>query len=131
MQCEAVRRKHKKKKIMLYLVILLLAGLLAACAMTRGPAGPQGEKGDPGGKQAEIQVLRGIAELFPDHIWKEDYLLFPLTNKVLSSQEQQASYQQFEEVEKTVGRDVHRRLEQLAEWLEQQIQRTYRSGKLE
>jgi hypothetical protein len=43
-----VRRTHMKKKIMLYLVILLLAGLLAACAGAQGPAGPQGEKGDPG-----------------------------------------------------------------------------------
>jgi len=82
------------------------------------------QKGDHGGKQAVIQALRGIAELYPNHIWKEDYLLFPLTNKVLSPEEQQALYQQFEQVEETVGRDVHHHLEQFAEWLEQQIQGT-------
>jgi hemerythrin-like domain-containing protein len=75
------------------------------------------QKGGPGGKQAVIQALRGIAELYPNHIWKEDYLLFPLTNKVLSSEEQQALYQQFEQVEERVGRDVHHRLEHFAEEL--------------
>jgi hemerythrin-like domain-containing protein len=50
------------------------------------------QKGDPGGRQAVIQALRGIAELYPNHIWKEDYLLFPLTNKVLNPEEQRSLY---------------------------------------
>jgi hemerythrin-like domain-containing protein len=64
-----------------------------------------------------VKSLRGIATLYPNHIWKEDYLLFPLTNKVVSPEEQQALYQQFEQVEERVGRDVHHRLEQFAEGL--------------
>ena len=84
------------------------------------------QRGDPGGKQAVIQALHGIAELYPNHIWKEDYLLFALTSKVLSTEEQQALYQQFEQVEERVDRDMHQRQKQFAEWLEQQIYNTRR-----
>jgi hemerythrin-like domain-containing protein len=75
------------------------------------------QSGDPAAKEAVVKSLRGIATLYPNHIWKEDYLLFPLTNKVVSPEEQQALYQQFEQVEERVGRDVHHRLEQFAEGL--------------
>lgn len=75
------------------------------------------------GKQAVITALRGIADLYPSHIWKEDYLLFPLANKVLIPEEQQALCQQFQQVEETIGQDNHRRLQSFAECLEQQIQR--------
>jgi hemerythrin-like domain-containing protein len=78
------------------------------------------KKDNPGGKTAVIEALRGIAALYPNHIWKEDYLLFPLTNKVLSQEEQQTLFQQFEQVEETIGRDVHHRLEEFAEQLEKQ-----------
>jgi hemerythrin-like domain-containing protein len=80
------------------------------------------QKGDPGGQPAVIQALRGIAALYPNHIWKEDYLLFTLANKVLSLEEQQSLYQQFEQVEQRVGRDVHHRLERFAEQLSESIQ---------
>ena len=80
------------------------------------------QKGDPGGRQAVIQALHGIAELYPNHIWKEDYLLFPLTNKVLSPEEQQSLYQQFEQVEERVGREVYQRLEMFAEGLSKMTQ---------
>lgn len=73
--------------------------------------------GDPTAKGAVVKSLRGIAVLYTNHIWKEDYLLFPLTEKVLNMAEQQRMYQQFEQVEERVGRDVHRRLEQFAEGL--------------
>ena len=71
--------------------------------------------GDPAAKEAVLKSLRGITTLYPNHIWKEDYLLFPLTNKVLSPEEQQVLYRQFEQVEKDVGADVHHRLERFAE----------------
>jgi len=72
------------------------------------------QKGDPEARQALIQNLRGIAELYPNHIWKEDYLLFPMTNKVLSLEEQQALYEQFEQVEQQIGPEAHHRLEHFA-----------------
>ena len=75
------------------------------------------QSGDPAAKEAVVQGLRGIGTLYPNHIWKEDYLLFPMTLKVVGLEEQQALYHQFEQVEERVGRDVHQRLEQFAERL--------------
>ncbi len=75
-------------------------------------------KGETSAKEALQRSLRGLAELFPSHIWKEDYLLFPMTNKVLSPEDQRDLYQKFEMVEEAIGRDVHHRLEQLAEEME-------------
>lgn len=77
------------------------------------------QRGDVSAKEALIKNLRGIWELYPNHIWKEDYLLFPMSNKVLSPEDQQSLYQEFEHVEEAVGRDVHQRLEQLSEQLAQ------------
>ena len=75
------------------------------------------KSGEPAAKGKVVKSLRGIAALYPNHIWKEDYLLFPLTEKVLSMEEQQSLYRQFELVEERVGRDVHHRLEHFAEGL--------------
>jgi hemerythrin-like domain-containing protein len=36
-----------------------------------------------------IDCLKKLTELYPGHIWKEDYLLFPMTNKVLGPAEQE------------------------------------------
>lgn len=74
-------------------------------------------RGERATQEAVVNSLRGLAKLYPSHIWKEDYLLFPLTNKVLSPAEQQALYQQFEQVEERVGPEVHQRLAQFAEGL--------------
>ncbi|UJS20981.1 MAG: hemerythrin domain-containing protein [Candidatus Brocadia sp.] len=75
------------------------------------------QSGDRNAENMLVKSLREIITLYPNHIWKEDYLLFPLTNKVLSLEEQQALYRQFEQVWERVGRDVHHRLEQFAEEL--------------
>ena len=75
------------------------------------------QKGEPAAREAVVKSLKGIAALYPNHIWKEDYLLFPLTEKVLSAEEQQSLCQQFELVEEQIGRDVHHRLEHFAEQL--------------
>jgi hemerythrin-like domain-containing protein len=74
-------------------------------------------QGDAGAKEALVSNLRGITELYPNHIWKEDYLLFPMTNKVLSPDDQKDLREKFEAVEDAIGRDVHQRFEQLAERL--------------
>ena len=80
------------------------------------------QSGDPTAKEAVVKSLRGIGTLYPNHIWKEDYLLFPLTDKVLSMEEQQNLHRQFEQVEERVGRDVHNLLEQFAEGLSESTQ---------
>jgi hemerythrin-like domain-containing protein len=77
-------------------------------------------KGDPSSRQALLSSLRGIAQLYPNHIWKEDYLLFPMTDRVLDVADQAALYAEFEKVDQAIGQEVHRRYAQLAEELARQ-----------
>ena len=72
-------------------------------------------------KDSLIQALHGLVELYPGHIWKEDYLLFPMTNKVLSPEDQAALYERFEAVDDALGRDLHRQFEQMVAGLEQRL----------
>lgn len=65
-----------------------------------------------------IDLLRQLVELYPTHIWKEDFLLFPLAQQSLSTTEQQDLQEQFENVEREVGEDVHAGFEMLAKKLE-------------
>lgn len=74
-------------------------------------------------RKSLIQALKSLTELYPGHIWKEDYLLFPMTNKILNSEEQKDLQQKFEMVEKTIGPDVHQRFIQLSEKLERDTQK--------
>ncbi len=64
-----------------------------------------------------VALLRGLVELYPAHIWKEDYLLFPMAQQNLSDAEQEGLVEKFEEVERDVGEDVHAAFEMLAEKL--------------
>ncbi len=65
-----------------------------------------------------IDLLQQLAELYPAHIWKEDFLLFPLAQQTLSTTEQQGLQEKFEDVEREVGEDVHAGFEMLAKKLE-------------
>jgi hemerythrin-like domain-containing protein len=79
-------------------------------------------KEDPSARKTLLGNLRGLMDLYPNHIWKEEYLLFPMTNKILNSEEQTELQEKFEAVEKDVGIDVHHRYEELAEKLEKKTQ---------
>jgi hemerythrin-like domain-containing protein len=74
-------------------------------------------------RRSLIQTLKSLTELYPGHIWKEDYLLFPMTNKILNVDEQNDLRQMFVMVEEGIGLDVHQRFEQLAEKLERETQK--------
>ena len=74
-------------------------------------------------KKNLIETLRALTGLYPGHIWKEDYLLFPMTNKVLSAEDQKDLGEKFEMVEKTIGPNVHHRFIQLSEKLERDTQK--------
>jgi hemerythrin-like domain-containing protein len=65
-----------------------------------------------------IDLLQQLVELYPAHIWKEDFLLFPLAQQNLSQNEQQDLMEQFGNVEREVGEDVHAGFEMLARKLE-------------
>ena len=101
---EALTREHATGRA-------LVKGLAEAAEAYR--------QGDVPAKDNLVKNLRGITELYPNHIWKEDYLLFPMSNKVLSVEDQQNLVQEFDRVEATIGREVHERLEQLSERLAQ------------
>lgn len=64
-----------------------------------------------------VVLLRRLVELYPAHIWKEDYLLFPMAQQNLSEAEQEDMADKFEGVEREVGQDVHAAFEVLAKQL--------------
>jgi len=69
-------------------------------------------------KAVIVRCLRDLAALYPNHIWKEDYLVFPMSGKVLSEADNADLQRKFEAVEAEIGSDVHHRLEALAEKLQ-------------
>jgi hemerythrin-like domain-containing protein len=72
----------------------------------------------PSARASLKERLRELTGLYPNHIWREDYLLFPMTNKVLGPDAQMELLEQFDQVEAMVGEDVHYHFEKLAEELE-------------
>jgi hemerythrin-like domain-containing protein len=68
-------------------------------------------KGRAEAKDTVIKSLRGIVDLYPNHIWKEDFLLFPMTMKVLSPADLENLSVEFEKVEDNLGKDVHHHFE--------------------
>lgn len=73
-------------------------------------------------KEPLIEALRGLVELYPNHIWKENNLLFPLGEKLLSAEEQERLSADFEKIESALGPDVHSRFEDLASKLSREAQ---------
>ncbi|MFZ2095500.1 MAG: hemerythrin domain-containing protein [Anaerolineales bacterium] len=76
------------------------------------------QKGDPTARDALMKNIRGITDLYPGHIWREDYLAFPMSNKVLNADDQKSLSEEFEKVDEIIGRDVYQRLIHLADDLE-------------
>ena len=62
-------------------------------------------------------TIHSLAELLPGHIWKEDYMLLPMADKILSSDEQDMLRVQFEQVESEIGPEIHRSFARMAEEL--------------
>ncbi|MGC2194269.1 MAG: hemerythrin domain-containing protein [Terriglobales bacterium] len=65
-----------------------------------------------------IDLLQQLVEFYPAHIWKEDFLLFPLAQQNLSNTEKRDLEKKFEYVEREVGEDVHAGFVMLAKKLE-------------
>ena len=72
----------------------------------------------PDGKAVIVRCLRDLAALYPNHIWKEDYMVFPMSGKVLSEADKADLQRKFEAVEAEIGREVHHRMESLVEKLQ-------------
>lgn len=59
-------------------------------------------------------TLRSLAELYHDHIWKEDYLLLPMASKILSDADQQILTETFHAIESNFGAEAYRSVAQLS-----------------
>jgi hemerythrin-like domain-containing protein len=75
---------------------------------------PAYAQGKPGAKEALLETLRGIVDLYHNHIWKEDAMVFPMADKVLTPADQKELGEKFAEVDRAIGLDVVARLEQFA-----------------
>lgn len=73
------------------------------------------------GCPALSQVLRNIAQFYPAHIWKEEYLLFPMARKVLSEEDDERLLKEFKSVESDIFSYAHESYEQLATQLEERV----------
>jgi hemerythrin-like domain-containing protein len=78
---------------------------------------PAYAQGKPGAKEALLETLRGIVDLYQNHIWKEDAMVFPMADKVLTAADQTELSEKFAEVDRAVGLDVVARLETFAKSL--------------
>jgi hemerythrin-like domain-containing protein len=70
--------------------------------------------GADGAVAALAAKMRALAELYPAHIWKEDYLLFPMSEKVLLEDDLAELAKHFAEVNRVAGRAAIARAQDLA-----------------
>jgi hemerythrin-like domain-containing protein len=77
------------------------------------------EQRKPGAQDGLVQTLRGISDLYQNHIWKEDAMVFPMADKVLTEADQKELSEKFAEVDKSIGLETVARLEQFAKSLVQ------------
>jgi hemerythrin-like domain-containing protein len=54
------------------------------------------------GQSALAEVFSKLMQLYPAHIWKEEYLLFPLARKVLCLQDEEHLLEEFASVESDI-----------------------------
>jgi hemerythrin-like domain-containing protein len=78
-------------------------------------------QGDPSARDAVVGNALGYASLLRQHIQKEDGVLFPMADRLLSAEEQQQVTEGFEHVEhEETGEGVHEKYLELAEALERE-----------
>jgi hemerythrin-like domain-containing protein len=69
-------------------------------------------------RETVVATLRELASLYKEHIWKEDYLLLPMADKILSETDHASLCEKFETLENELGAGRHRQMEQLSERLD-------------
>ena len=77
--------------------------------------------GEPPARENLVKSLRALVAFYPSHIWKEDYLLFPLAGKVLTPEDQQELTDKFETVEREIGLDVLEGFDKVVAELERKV----------
>jgi hemerythrin-like domain-containing protein len=84
--------------------------------------------GDLTAKSAISAAIKGAIDLYTDHIWREDYLLFPMTEKVLPKPELEGLATNFNEVETRFGSDFHNKYERIVAKLEKSFELNSKGG---
>lgn len=81
------------------------------------------ERGDASSAPRISENARGYVELLRQHILKEEQVLFPMADRVLSAQDQRELEEQFERVETEVmGEGVHERYHAMLDALEGELE---------
>ncbi|MDG7007545.1 MAG: hemerythrin domain-containing protein [Nitrososphaerota archaeon] len=78
-------------------------------------------EGDVEGAKVISEVLGSAAELYAGHIWREEYLLFPMSEKVLSVQDREALAKDFHGVQERFSSRFLERYASLVEKLEKRV----------
>ena len=80
------------------------------------------ESGDESAARTIAENARGYLQLLRGHIMKEDNILFPMSDRVLTPDDQQELEQRFEQVETEVmGPGAHERYHRLLDRLEHEL----------
>ncbi len=66
-----------------------------------------------------ISTLRALAELYSDHVWKENYVLLPIAEELFSAADQRVLADRLQMVELIKGTDARRVVEQLSDSIRQ------------
>lgn len=61
-----------------------------------------------------VDTLQTLSELYPDHIWKEDYLLFPMAEKLLTDADQEVLAETLRMVSSAKGATARHTIEELS-----------------
>jgi len=74
-------------------------------------------RGEPGAVEVIAGAIDGIVGLYPNHIWKEDQMVFPMAGRLLPEDARAALYAAFEAVEAENPPGTHERFHAFAEQL--------------
>ena len=66
-----------------------------------------------------ISTLRALAEVYSDHVWKENYVLLPIAEELFSAADQRILADTLQMVRVTRGVDAQRAVEQLSDSIRQ------------
>lgn len=97
---EAMEREHEEARLHLGAICEAL---------------PKAARGEAPAVEAVRMHLRDYADMLAEHIDREDKVLYPTADRILTSEDQQALAEAFERVEaEEIGKGVHERYHQLA-----------------
>ncbi|HEX5484162.1 MAG TPA: hemerythrin domain-containing protein [Terriglobia bacterium] len=73
------------------------------------------------GKERVVESLTTLIETYPQHLWIENFLLFPMTNKLLNADEQAVLKQRLDRADAAHGPNAHQEMIRRVEELESAV----------